>query len=351
MASTITYGNTPHAEAGYQNTRAQVDNSDSSNAKVSFEVPFATGSVIGILQLTGDFAGTYLAPLVAKLQGTPVSATSPTTGQVLQIVGGVWTPHTLVAADIPSLDISKITTGILSLSQGGTGQDLSSTGGTTKILAQNASHVISARNLVVADLPLPSGDLAVVSGAIQVEGIQGKSIDPVGSDGSVPTWVAADNKIEWFVPFGSSVGTAGVRTDKVLTTASIAGDNLSLDIGTVTLNRSFLLVKVQCDRAARVRLYETAAARLADTGLSGSGTPSADRPNSVPPTAGTQHGVICDLYLDTSDKYTVWRCSPEIPGNNNESSPTSSIQYAVTNLSGSAHTVQVTFSFIGTEPS
>ncbi|HZQ25259.1 MAG TPA: hypothetical protein VFA89_20900 [Terriglobales bacterium] len=305
MASiNITYSKiTPAAESGYQNNHFQVDNTDPNNPHVSCETPFATGSVAGLLKITGDIGGTYSTPKITGLQGTPVANSAPGSGQFLQIIGGSWTPHTLVWNDISDATFT--------------------------------------------------GDVSNVAKALTVIGLHGVLFDAPTTDGTTPVYVSADGKVEWQAPFGTGAGgsTAGVRTNVVLTTASIAGDSLSLALGTVGLNRSFLLTKVQADRACRIRLYETAAARLADTGLSSSGTPTVDRSKDIPPVPGTQHGVICDLYLDTSDKYTVWRCSPPIVGNNNESIPNSSIQYAITNLSGSAHSVQVTFSFIGTEAS
>lgn len=60
-----------------------------------------------------------------------------------------------------TFDASAIVSGLLALARGGTGVDLSAAGGATKLLAQDAAHVISARNLVDADLtsnvPLKNG--------------------------------------------------------------------------------------------------------------------------------------------------------------------------------------------------
>lgn len=47
--------------------------------------------------LGGDLSGTVTAASVDKIKGTSVSATAPTVNQVLQFVGGVWTPSTLAA--------------------------------------------------------------------------------------------------------------------------------------------------------------------------------------------------------------------------------------------------------------
>src|SRR5678815_59270 len=106
--------------------------------------------------------------------GTAVdlSATGGTTKILAQDAAHLISARDLVAADIPSLAASKITTGALALARGGTGVDLSATGGTTKILAQDASQVISARDLVAADIPnldaakITTGVLAAARGGV-----------------------------------------------------------------------------------------------------------------------------------------------------------------------------------------
>jgi len=70
---------------------------------------------------------------------------------------------------------SDLTSGLLNRAYGGTGTDLSASGGTTKILAQDASHVISARDLVAGDIPslaaskITSGQLAPAQGGLGVD--------------------------------------------------------------------------------------------------------------------------------------------------------------------------------------
>jgi len=50
-----------------------------------------------------------------------VSATSPSERALLMAIGGIWDDRFLTAADIPSLDTSKITTGTFGVARGGTG--------------------------------------------------------------------------------------------------------------------------------------------------------------------------------------------------------------------------------------
>jgi hypothetical protein len=71
-------------------TKAYVDNSI--YAAVGTGVPDATTNAAGKLKLAGDLAGTAAIPLVAKIQGSPVSSTAPTTGQVLTYNGTSWAP-------------------------------------------------------------------------------------------------------------------------------------------------------------------------------------------------------------------------------------------------------------------
>ncbi|WP_413612557.1 beta strand repeat-containing protein [Bdellovibrio sp. HCB-110] len=62
---------------------------------------------------TGDLSGTYPGPSVVKIQGNSISATTPTTGQVLRYDGTNWSPAVLnLASDV---------TGTLPVSRGGTG--------------------------------------------------------------------------------------------------------------------------------------------------------------------------------------------------------------------------------------
>lgn len=59
----------------------------------------------------------------------------------------------LAAGDIPNLAASKITSGQMALAQGGTGVDLSASGGAHSFLAEDGSHVVSARTIASGDLP------------------------------------------------------------------------------------------------------------------------------------------------------------------------------------------------------
>lgn len=75
-------------------------------------------------------------------------------GQVLRATAATTAVFaSLIAADIPSLAASIITSGALALARGGTNADLSASGSATAFLAQAADHSILARSLVVADLP------------------------------------------------------------------------------------------------------------------------------------------------------------------------------------------------------
>ena len=105
----ITYGNVPVAESGYLNLKWQEDNGNPFNPKISVEVPLASGSLAGVLKITGDIGGVYNDPVVVGIQGTPVNNTAPTDKQFLQIISGAWKPHTLVAADISDLSTTLAT--------------------------------------------------------------------------------------------------------------------------------------------------------------------------------------------------------------------------------------------------
>lgn len=93
------------------------------------QLPAATAAAQGAVQLSGDLGGTATAPLVAKLQGTPVASTAPSNGQCLTYTssGSAWTPGSCASgslggagtANLVPLWTAGTTQGNSSLSQSG----------------------------------------------------------------------------------------------------------------------------------------------------------------------------------------------------------------------------------------
>jgi hypothetical protein len=131
----------------------------------------------------------------------------------------------------------------------------------------------------------------------------------------------------------SSSPNAAIST---FSTGSLASGSIAN--GTVTMAKTFALLHVQVSAAARVRLYINSAARTAD----------ASRSNQVPPTPGTQSGIITDLYLDTSDKWT-WQMTPIAIGYNWDVTQSTTIYYAVTNIGSSSENITVTLTYVPME--
>ncbi len=143
----------------------------SAAALIASDIPSLAASIITSGTLAVSVGGT----------GANLSATGGANQIVRQnSVGGVFTVSVLAAADIPNLDAAKITTGQLALARGGTGVDLSAGGGATFVLAQDAAHVISARALIAADLPSHSAAL-ITSGTLGVSvGGSGANLSATG---------------------------------------------------------------------------------------------------------------------------------------------------------------------------
>ncbi len=101
----------------------------------------------------------------------------------------------------------------------------------------------------------------------------------------------------------------------------------------ITLKPGYRLLKVETDVAARVRVYNSADHRTAD----------ASRAIGTDPTG--VHGVILDLVTTVAS--LVWWLSPVVEGYTENATDT--IPLSITNLSGSAHTVTVTFVWVRSE--
>mgnify|MGYP000908110128 CR=1 FL=1 len=72
-------------------------------------VPDATTLAAGKVKLAGDLGGTATAPAVVKIQGIPVSATTPTIGQVLKFDGTSYVPNNSVLTETQTLGLSGST--------------------------------------------------------------------------------------------------------------------------------------------------------------------------------------------------------------------------------------------------
>ena len=114
------------------------------------------------------------------------------------------------------------------------------------------------------------------------------------------------------------------RSPPIGATISLAdGAEADLDI---TGFKSYTLMTITTDKAARVRLYVNAATRTAD----------AARAEGIDPTSDA--GVIAEVITTGAETVII---SPGAIGFNLESSPTTNIPCRVTNKSGSTGTVQV----------
>lgn len=108
--------------------------------------------------------------------GANLSTTGGTVGGAKEVVfqsttGGAFTVGLLAASDIPDLPASKITSGQLALAQGGTAADLSGTGGTGYVVQQPTPGGPLVSELLgvsaIPDLPaskITSGQLALAQG-------------------------------------------------------------------------------------------------------------------------------------------------------------------------------------------
>ena len=131
-----------------------------------------------------------------------------------------------------------------------------------------------------------------------------------------------------------NAGGGGLQTRQSpsTTTASLA-NNASGNIDIVGY-KTYALLSIITNKAAWVRIYATTAARAADASRSQSTDPAPDA------------GVIAEVITAGAETVLV---SPGVIGYNMESTPTTSVPCAVTNLSGSTGTVFVSLNLLQLE--
>lgn len=125
----------------------------------------------------------------------------------------------------------------------------------------------------------------------------------------------------------------GRRETVSYTTGSLA--NLATENADLPLGKSGHILKITADRAARIRLYNSAAYRTAD----------ASRVPGVDPT--DEEGIQMDLVLEATN--LVWDFGIAIPFHDAQATPTGIVKAAIENQSGSTHTVALTIETIQLE--
>lgn len=140
----------------------------------------------------------------------------------------------------------------------------------------------------------------------------------------------ADDAAKTLTFASSGGGSSPAQSSITVTTTSIA-DNATDDT-TGALGKYSLLSRIVADRACRVRIYQTAAYQTAD----------AARAIGVDPTG--EHGVLLDAVIEASN--LTLDLSPIAALCDGESPRTGDLNISITNMSGSTHTVAVTFTIL-----
>lgn len=139
-----------------------------------------------------------------------------------------------------------------------------------------------------------------------------------------------------FVQGGSSTSTFTNPAQNASVSTPILNPGGSFQTS-VNVSKVLSLTKITASVPARVELYATAAAQSSDFG----------RPAFIsgvinPPTAGTEHEVIADLYLDT---VLDWAMSPMAVGANDDFPQTTVLYVTVTNIGATSTSITASFTY------
>jgi hypothetical protein len=200
---------------------------------------------------------------------------------------------------------------------------------------QSSVYVVVYQNSAYIGHGFPATNPALgaglsVSGGSDATSILGVPIVGTPVDGDILQFNALNN--EWDI-----VGPMLKRQTVTFTTSSIADGSVANVFANLGC-RSFILLEVAVNKAARVELYETAAFRTADAG----------RGYGTFPASGSQNGIVGDFGLHQGGPET-WVCSPPLIGTNMDSPVSQGVYAAITNNSGSTGTVTVTLTIIPIE--
>jgi len=358
---------TPTTIAGYgitdAYTKAEVDSSIASVTAGHFDFNITgddstvrTVTSGSTLQITGGTAITTASDVDGNITITGVAqdfAFSSLTGTPTTIsgygitdaltAGGALTGSSLEAVAVGSgvADGNDLTI------TGGDATELNSTGGDTNITGGSGALASGNVNIGATQTTL----VTIGSGSNNVDFPNGTAVDFTGTtvtglpaaysdsdvDAHLNQGTAGSNEVlSWtgsdYAWVAQSGGGASSRSTKTGTTTSLA-DAAEADLD-ITGFKSYALLAITTDRAARVRLYVSAATRTAD----------ASRAEGTDPTSDA--GLIAEVITTGADTVII---SPGAYGFNLESTPTTTIPCRVTNKSGGTSTVQVDLNILQLE--
>ena len=284
-----------------------------------------TGSTVTGLNVTGDITGSVYADdstlLIDGVNGT-LNATA-LTGALPAIDGSALTGITTAFSNITSTPTTLAGYGITDA------QSALVSG--TNIKTVNGESLLGSGNITISG---GSGGAAFTNIGVGADDStirsigEGESFLILGGTG-ITTASDAEGNITITASGGSGLQSRGTVTG---TTSSLA-DAAEADLD-ITGFKSYALLTITTDRAARVRLYVSEATRTAD----------ASRAEGVDPTSDA--GLIAEVITTGADTVII---SPGAYGFNLESSPTTTIPCRVTNKSGGASTVQVDLNILQLE--